>query len=222
MPEQSTSDQSVDTRVRVLGHPVESYPEMAPEAERGSVLRVTMVGEDVLHRRNRDVEEGRFGTSELSRLIDDMFRTMYVAEGVGLAANQVGVDLRLFVYDCPDDDGVRHVGHLLNPVLGERAPEATPLVLENEGCLSVPGPHAELARAEHAVVRGFDKDGTPLVIEGSGYFARCLQHETDHTLGRLYIDRLSKRERKKVLKRMDEMAEDVFARREANAARLAG
>ncbi|CAM4331118.1 peptide deformylase [Nocardiopsis rhodophaea] len=214
------SEQSIDTRVRVQGEPVDSYPEMAPEAGRGTVLRITAVGEDVLHRRNKDVEPAQFGTPELSALIDNMFLTMYAAEGVGLAGNQVGEDLRIFVYDCPDDDGVRHVGHVINPVLDERDPDQTPLVVENEGCLSVPGPHAELPRAKHAVVRGFDKDGRPLVVEGTGYFARCLQHETDHTYGRLYIDRLAARARKKVLKQMNEMANDVFARREANAAQL--
>ncbi len=112
MSEQHVSESSIDTRVRVQGKPVDSYPTWAPEAARGKVLRVTVVGEDVLHRRNADVTE--FGTPELHTLIDDMFRTMYVAEGVGLAANQVGVDLRVFVYDCPDDDGVRHVGHVIN------------------------------------------------------------------------------------------------------------
>ncbi|MBB4931651.1 peptide deformylase [Lipingzhangella halophila] len=222
MSERSTSQQDTHPPVHVMGEPVSSYPEMAPEAERGSVLRVTVTGEDVLHRRNREVGGDRFGSRELSQLIDDMFRTMYVAEGVGLAANQVDVDLRLFVYDCLDDDGVRHVGHVVNPVVDERDPETNPLVVDNEGCLSVPGPHAELARPEYAVVRGFDKDGKPLVIEGSGYFARCLRHETDHTQGRLYTDRLSKRERKKVLDQMSKMVEDVFARREANAGRLEG
>ncbi|WP_107491044.1 peptide deformylase [Thermobifida fusca] len=215
MSEQHVSESSIDTRVRVQGKPVDSYPTWAPEAARGKVLRVTVVGEDVLHRRNADVTE--FGTPELHTLIDDMFRTMYVAEGVGLAANQVGVDLRVFVYDCLDDDGVRHVGHVINPVLETWGAEEEGLVVENEGCLSVPGPHAELARAPYARVTGFDRDGNPVTVEGSGYFARCLQHETDHTLGRLYIDRLSKRERKKVLKAMEEMRDQVFARRAENA-----
>lgn len=217
MSEQSPPPPS---QVLLQGRPVQDYPSMAPEAERGKVLRVTVTGEDVLHRRNREVPEQMLGGAELSGLIDDMFLTMYVAEGVGLAANQVGVDLRVFVYDCPDDEGVRHVGHVVNPVLEERAADAA-LVVENEGCLSVPGPHAELGRAEHATVRGLDRDGNEVVISGSGYFARCLQHETDHTLGRLYIDRLSARERKRVLKKMNEMANDVFARRQARAAELA-
>lgn len=214
------SEQSVPVPVTIVqGREVSDFPEFAPEAARGRVLRVTVTGEEVLHRVNRDVPEEMLGGAELSRLVDDMFMTMYAAEGVGLAGNQVGVDLRLFVYDCPDDDGVRHVGHVINPVLDERDLEDA-VVVENEGCLSVPGPHAELGRAEHATVRGVDKDGDEVVLTGSGYFARCLQHETDHTLGRLYIDRLSKRERKRVLKKMNEMASNVMERRQERAKEL--
>lgn len=203
----------------VQGREVSDFPELAPEAARGRVLRVTVTGEEVLHRVNADVPESMLGGAELSQLIDDMFVTMYAAEGVGLAGNQVGVDLRVFVYDCPDDDGVRHVGHVVNPVLDERDLD-DPVVVEGEGCLSVPGPHADLGRAEHATVRGVDKDGNEVVLSGSGYFARCLQHETDHTFGKLYIDRLSLRERKRVLKKMNEMADNVFARREERAQEL--
>ncbi len=203
----------------VQGREVSDFPELAPEAARGRVLRVTVTGEEVLHRVNADVPESMLGGAELAQLIDDMFVTMYAAEGVGLAGNQVGVDLRVFVYDCPDDDGVRHVGHVVNPVLDERDLDDA-VVVENEGCLSVPGPHADLGRAEHATVRGLDKDGNEVVLSGSGYFARCLQHETDHTFGKLYIDRLSARERKRVLKKMNEMADNVFARREERAQEL--
>lgn len=203
----------------VQGREVSDFPELAPEAARGRVLRVTVTGEEVLHRVNADVPESMLGGAELAQLIDDMFVTMYAAEGVGLAGNQVGVDLRVFVYDCPDDEGVRHVGHVVNPVLDERDLDDA-VVVENEGCLSVPGPHAELGRAEHATVRGLDKDGNEVVLSGSGYFARCLQHETDHTFGKLYIDRLSARERKRVLKKMSEMADSVFARREERAQEL--
>jgi peptide deformylase len=142
---------------------------------------------------------------ELATLIDDMFATMYEANGVGLAANQIGVSLRVFVYDCPDDDDVRHVGHVVNPTLDELPPERRRLVESDEGCLSVPGPYAPLARPDFAVVRGFDKNGKPIAIEGSGFFARCLQHETDHLSGQLYIDRLTKRARKAVLAEMAEL-----------------
>ncbi|NUT19859.1 MAG: peptide deformylase [Hamadaea sp.] len=212
------AEQPVDRRVRVLGRPVDEYPEVPPEAERGAALRVTVVGEEILHRPCRDVTE--FGSPELTKLIDDMFATQLVAQGVGLAANQVDVDLRLFVYDCPDDDGVRHVGHVCNPVLDELPPAERRLVEHDEGCLSVPGPYAPVSRPDHAIVRGQDKDGNPLVLEGFGYFARCLQHETDHLNGKLYIDRLGSRQRKSVLKEMEQRKEEVFARRAEKAATL--
>ncbi|WP_405793028.1 peptide deformylase [Streptomyces sp. NBC_01506] len=184
----------------------------------GSVRRVTVVGEDVLSRPCREVTN--FGSPELSTLIDDMFVTMYVAEGAGLAANQIGVDLRLFVYDCPDDDGVRHVGHIVNPVLDQPEPGSRRLVEEFEGCLSVPGAVMQVPRVDRTVVRGFDKDGHPLVIEGAGYFARCLQHESDHLIGHTYLDRLSKRDRKDALRQMADRREEVFAQRVVRAAEL--
>ncbi|MFJ9631999.1 peptide deformylase [Streptomyces sp. NPDC091280] len=206
-------------RVFVQGRPVGSHPRPAPEAGRGRVRRVTEVGEEVLHRPSRDVTE--FGP-DLAALIDDMFLTMYVADGAGLAANQVGVDLRLFVYDCPDDDGVRHVGHIVNPVLDPLEPAGRRLLDEGEGCLSVPGAVMDVPRPDRAVVRGLDKEGNALVIEGTGYFARCLAHETDHVNGRVYLDRLSKRDRKEALRQVADRRDEVFARRAAKAAALSG
>ncbi|MFJ8979038.1 peptide deformylase [Streptomyces sp. NPDC102282] len=208
----------VDRRVRLQGRPTDSCPALPPEAERGSVRRITVVGEEILSRPCQEVTE--FGSPELSSLIDDMFLTMHVADGAGLAANQVGVDLRLFVYDCPDDHGIRHVGHLLNPVLELPGPGSRRLVDDFEGCLSVPGAGMAVPRTDRAVVRGLDKDGEPLLVEGTGYFARCLQHETDHVFGHTYLDRLSKRDRKDALRQMAENREDVFARRAVKAAGL--
>ncbi|MDQ0750504.1 peptide deformylase [Streptomyces africanus] len=205
--------------VFVQGRPVDSYPRLAPEARRGQVRRITEVGEEVLHKPCRDVTE--FGP-DLAALIDDMFLTMYTADGAGLAANQVGVDLRLFVYDCPDDEGVRHVGHLVNPVLEPLDAARRRLLDEGEGCLSVPGATMDVPRPDRAVVRGYDRDGEPLVIEGTGYFARCLAHETDHVNGQVYLDRLSGRERKDALRQMADRREAVFARRAANIAALSG
>ncbi|MFF4489683.1 peptide deformylase [Streptomyces sp. NPDC001544] len=203
--------------VFVQGRSVPSYPPLAPEARRGKVRRITEAGEEVLHRPCRDVTE--FGP-DLAALIDDMFLTMYAADGAGLAANQVGVDLRLFVYDCPDDDGVRHVGHIVNPVLEPLDPAGRRLLVEGEGCLSVPGAVMDVPRPDRAVVRGLDKDGGPLVVEGTGYFARCLAHETDHTNGYVYLDRLSKQERKEALRQVAARREEVLARRAANEAAL--
>ncbi|GAA2515931.1 peptide deformylase [Streptomyces gobitricini] len=169
--------------------------------ERGTSRPITVVGNPVLHKECKDVTE--FG-DELARLVDDMFASQRTAEGVGLAANQIGVDLKVFVYDCPDDDGVRHVGVVCNPVLEELPADQRRLDDSNEGCLSVPTAYASLARPDYAVVRGQDVRGNPIKVRGTGYFARCLQHETDHLYGYLYIDRLSKRDRKDALKQMAE------------------
>ncbi|AZK96416.1 MULTISPECIES: peptide deformylase [Streptomyces] len=169
--------------------------------ERGTSRPITVVGNPVLHRECQDVT---VFDEELAALIDDMFASQRTAEGVGLAANQIGVDRKVFVYDCPDDEGVRHVGAVCNPVLEELPAERRVLDESNEGCLSVPTAYASLARPDYAVVSGQDAAGNPIRIEGTGYFARCLQHETDHLYGRLYIDRLSKRDRKDALQQMAE------------------
>jgi peptide deformylase len=183
-------DDVTDAEARELAH-----------RERGTARPITVVGNPVLHRECQDVTD--FGP-ELAALVDDMFASQRAAEGVGLAANQIGVDLKVFVYDCPDDNDVRHVGVVCNPVLDELPAAERHLDDSNEGCLSVPGAYMETPRPDYAVVRGQDADGNPIVVRGSGYFARCLQHETDHLYGRLYIDRLSKRDRKDVLRQMAE------------------
>ncbi|MFB6839687.1 peptide deformylase [Streptomyces sp. NPDC056361] len=169
--------------------------------ERGTARPITVVGNPVLHKECKDVTEFDAG---LAQLIDDMFASQKAAEGVGLAANQIGVDLKVFVYDCPDDEGVRHTGVVVNPVLQELPAELRVLDESNEGCLSVPTAYAELARPDYAEVHGQDAQGNPIKVRGTGYFARCLQHETDHLYGYLYIDRLSKRDRKDALRQMEE------------------
>ena len=129
---------------------------------------------------------------ELRALVADMFDTMAAAHGVGLAANQVGVDLRVFVYDCHDEAGRRQRGVVVNPVLETSArPETMPDPDDDdEGCLSVPAEQFPTGRAEWARVTGTDLDGAAVVVEGAGFLARCLQHETDHLDGLLYLDRL--------------------------------
>jgi peptide deformylase len=215
--------QTQQQRVRLLGRDLQEqqqpYPARAPEAETGHALRVTEAGEEILSRSLAPVTDEQHGGEQLRQLIADMFATMYVAEGVGLAANQVDVDLRVFVYDCPDGDGIRHVGHICNPVLDEVPAAERHLDEDDEGCLSVPGPYKPVARPDHAVLRGTDWQGNELVLEGHGYFARCLQHETDHLNGYLYIDRLPARARKDALKQMQKMREEVMAKRAANAAK---
>ncbi|WP_329518739.1 peptide deformylase [Spirillospora sp. NBC_01491] len=181
----------------------------------GQVRPITLVGTPVLHQPCRTVENF---DAALAELADDMFASMYAAEGVGLAANQIGVDLRVFVYDCDDADGRQHKGTVVNPTvdlpeLGERR-----LDEGDEGCLSVPGPYAKLARPDRATCHGFDLQGAPVTIEGTGQLARCLQHETDHLQGKLYIDRLSGRSRKKVLKQYAELRAEAAAEAEGAAA----
>lgn len=169
--------------------------------ERGTARPITVVGNPVLHKECQDVTAF---DDELAALIDDMFASQRAAEGVGLAANQIGVDRKVFVYDCMDDSGTRHVGVVCNPVLVELPAERRNLDDSNEGCLSVPTAYASLARPDYAEVTGQDAEGNPIKVRGTGYFARCLQHETDHLYGYLYIDRLSKRDRKDALRQMEE------------------
>ncbi|KZB87210.1 peptide deformylase [Amycolatopsis regifaucium] len=154
-----------------------------------TVHPIVIAGEPVLHNPTREITEF---DDQLRTLIDDMFETMYAAEGVGLAANQIGLDLRVFVYDCPDDEGVRHKGVVVNPKLEtSEIPETMPDPDDDwEGCLSAPGESYPTGRASWAKVTGFDVEGNPIEVEGTGYFARCLQHETDHLDGFIYLDRL--------------------------------
>ena len=120
--------------------------------------------------------------ADLAELIATMYDTMDAAHGVGLAANQIGYALRVFVYDCADDRGTtdRRRGVVINPVLEtSEIPETMPDPGDDdEGCLSVPGESFPTGRAKWARVTGLDADGSPIAIEGTGLFARMLQHET--------------------------------------------
>jgi peptide deformylase len=158
-----------------------------------AVLRIRKLGDPVLREEARPVErfDGAF-----RRLVDDMFETMYAAPGVGLAAPQVGVSLRLFVYD----DGEGNTGAVANPELSELENEES----RDEGCLSIPGPFYPAVRALRATVRGLDVEGRPLELRGEGLVARIFQHETDHTDGVLYIDRLPPEGRREVMRMLRE------------------
>ncbi|MFE9673828.1 peptide deformylase [Streptomyces sp. NPDC006259] len=152
---------------------------------RGRVRPLSLLGDPVLRQPCAEVTE--FGP-ELARLVEDLFATMYAARGVGLAANQVGESSRVFVYDCPDDEDVRHLGHVVNP----RLVEVDGVVVRGpEGCLSLPGLEAGTERYDHAVVEGFTVTGEPVTVHGTGFFARCLQHECDHLDGLVYADRVT-------------------------------
>lgn len=137
---------------------------------------------------------------ELSRLIDDMFETMYDADGIGLAAVQIGVLSRVAVMQV--EDNPKRV--MVNPtyqVIGE------PMTLE-EGCLSVPGVRDQTkSRADRVYVWALDRNGEPYEFEAEGLEAACVQHECDHMDGHLYLDRLSTLRRRRVLKRYDQQRE---------------
>jgi peptide deformylase len=166
-----------------------------------SIHPVVIAGEPVLHRRAAEVtvfDEG------LRTLIADMFETMDRANGVGLAAPQIGVGLRVFTYAMANDDGVPERGVLVNPslVLSKVSQAAPDPDEESEGCLSVPGLAYPLKRADYARVSGFDGSGEPVAFEATGWFARCMQHEYDHLDGLLYVDRLNDRWGRKAHKRI--------------------
>jgi peptide deformylase len=163
----------------------------------GTARPITLFGEPVLHARCAEVVSF---DQELADLVADMFASMYEANGVGLAANQIGVGLRVFVFDCPGERGEEEhfVGHVVNPVLA--APKGRGhRVVDSEGCLSVPGPYADLGRADIATVTGVDIGGAPVSVRGTGLLARCFQHEVDHLNGIVYVDHLHGKRRKAVL-----------------------
>ena len=159
-----------------------------------AVMAIKTLGEPVLRERSRPVE--RFDGS-LSRVVNDMFETMYAAPGVGLAAPQVGISLRFFVYD----DGEGNKGFVANPQLSDMARHE----LNDEGCLSIPGPFHPTERASNVRLQGQDLDGSRLDVEADGLLARIFQHETDHLEGMLFIDRLDARGRREVLRQLREM-----------------
>lgn len=160
------------------------------------VRRVVITGEPVLHR-----PAGRVAVFDegVAALIQDLYDTMDAAHGVGLAAPQIGVGLRVYVYEMSNEDGVPRRGAVVNPILaiGKVSSERPDPDDEVEGCLSVPGEHFPLKRADWVRVSGQDATGEPLEFEATGWFARCMQHEFDHLNGKLYVDRLDERHAKK-------------------------
>lgn len=165
------------------------------------IRKILITGEPVLHTPAQEVAEI---TEEIRALVDDMYITMEKAPGVGLAAPQIGVGLRIFVFDWQTEE--HHFrGVAINPTLetSEVSPEWPDEELEVEGCLSIPGERYPLKRADSAVLRALDIDGQPFEISASGWLARIFQHEFDHLNGTLYADRLLKpyaRELKRVIK----------------------
>lgn len=156
-----------------------------------TVLGIRIVGDPILRTRADEVTE--FGPV-LRKLVADMDETMENVEGAGLAAPQVGVSLRVFTYQI---DGQR--GHIINPVL-ERSDDDQEDI--SEGCLSIPGLGYPVTRRRWTRATGVDVENNPVVIEGEGFLARCLQHETDHLDGVLYIDRLKGELKKEAFRKL--------------------
>lgn len=154
-----------------------------------SVRKITEYPEKVLAEVGKPVEKF---DEELEKLCEDMFETMYDAEGVGLAAPQIGLNLRLFVMDC---DSIKLIA--ANPEIIKKEGEQS----GQEGCLSVGKVPAVVSRAEKATLRAQDAKGEWFEREAEGYAARCFQHETDHCDGKLFIDHLPKMRKDMVVKR---------------------
>ncbi len=161
-----------------------------------AVRRILLLGEDLL--RDPGVEVEAFD-DELRALVADMLETMYFAEGIGLAAPQIGVSLRVCVLDLHDEDdpeGGRWV--FVNPVVVESSDDVEKAP---EGCLSIPEMEDVVTRAARVTIRGFDAEGEAIEVEAEGLLARALQHEIDHLAGVLFIDRLSTFKRRALLKK---------------------
>ena len=163
-----------------------------------AAYHIRMFGDPVLTQRASEVTDI---DATLVRLVDDMIETMYEAHGVGLAAPQVGVQKRLFVYQFEDQDPVA----IVNPTISESRGEWEYL----EGCLSIPGLHFPIVRPKEIHLTGWDLDGNELSIEADELEARCFQHELDHLDGRLLIGLLDKSQRKEAMRELRRRAEAV-------------
>lgn len=163
-----------------------------------SVRDVRYLGDPVLREKCREVDAV---DDEVRALVDDLLETMYAEDGIGLAAPQIGILMRVFVYDVRDDE--IEPGVLVNP----RIVAAIGKQKEVEGCLSIPGLDEVVERSEEVVVEGLDREGEPVRIEATGLLSRCLQHENDHLDGVLFIDRVSPLKRRMLLKKWSKMDE---------------
>jgi peptide deformylase len=156
-------------------------------------------GAAVLHRAAEPVADI---THEIDALVDDMIQTMYAAPGIGLAAPQVGVGKRVFVCDISAGRNPSDLLVFINPEFVER----DGMQLEEEGCLSVPGFNATVARPARAVLKGLNRHGEPQSVEAAGLLARCFQHEMDHLEGTLFVDRLRGLQKDLIVRKIKKLA----------------
>jgi peptide deformylase len=164
---------------------------------------IVLLGDEVLRRKGERVE---VFDKALSKLVDDMFETMYHAEGVGLAAPQIGISKQICVVDVRDEDGgdLQRVA-LINPEIVESSKKTDKA---SEGCLSIPGLDEFVTRPEEVLVRAQDVNGKTFEVRGDGLFSRALQHEIDHLEGVLFIDRVSPLKRRMLLKKWKKLQEE--------------
>ena len=165
---------------------------------------ILIYGDPILHQKAKSVT---VFDKELEDLVRDMFETMSQAPGVGLAAPQVGVSLRLFVYNYPDDDDNPRKGVVINPsittsLISQDPPDPE---LDSEGCLSVPGERFALARADQITIEGVDLEQNPVRISAEGWFARIFQHEFDHLEGLIDVDKLPEQSKSEAFDVMNEL-----------------
>lgn len=152
-----------------------------------ALLKIAKIGNPVLRKVAEPVPVEDIGTPAMQRFIDDMFETMYDADGIGLAAPQVSRSLQIIVMACPGEGGFPETV-LINPTIVYYGPHQ----VENwEGCLSIDGLRGKVTRPSMVRVQGLDRQGSPVDIEASGLFAVCIQHEVDHLHGKLFIDRMT-------------------------------
>ncbi|HEY3216818.1 MAG TPA: peptide deformylase [Candidatus Eisenbacteria bacterium] len=164
-----------------------------------AVQPVRLYGDPVLRQKAAEVVRV---DDQVQSLIEDLRDTMRAYRGVGLAANQVGVPLRVLVVDVPIEDGRRLQLAVVNPVLSERVGSE----VGEEGCLSIPGVFEDVRRPRRVHVKGWDEEGRPLDLVAEGYLARAFQHEVDHLEGVLFVDRLSPLRRQFLRKSLDALA----------------
>ncbi|MBS0170730.1 MAG: peptide deformylase [Nitrospira sp.] len=152
-----------------------------------AILAISKLGNPILRQKALPVSPGEIKKSAFQQLIDDMFETMYDEPGIGLAAPQVGRSQQLVVMDCPGEGGFPKTV-LINPIIQFYGPEQ---VEGWEGCLSVDGLRGKVIRPSTVRVTGLDRNAKPFDFEANGLYAVCIQHELDHLIGKLFIDRMT-------------------------------
>ncbi len=162
-----------------------------------SVLQILHYPDERLRKIAAPVKEVN---SEIQRIVDDMFETMYAEEGIGLAATQVDVHKQIIVIDVSESRDQRLV--LINPELLEKSGETG----IEEGCLSIPEQRALIPRAERVKIRALDRDGKPFELNANDLLAICIQHEMDHLIGKLFVDYLSPLKRQRIRQKLEKMA----------------